>query len=78
MREGEQMKIDQYSFYESNGLKQLLKHESRSNAIERMEAVKEHSIKALLDRDKKVCIDCLDDMLPYFLGLLGDLKRGRG
>ena len=69
--------LQRFKRYEEKGFRELAKCDSRENFISRMECVGDYAIKAIISEDQKECLDVLSDMMGYFLGMLGDLKRGR-
>ncbi len=43
--------------------------------VERLHKMRAYAISALATRDPHDCWDVLDDIMPYFLGLIGDTER---
>ncbi len=65
--------------YESMGLIQLLEkgkeQAGKFGRLERMIKMRDYALESLRKEDGKACMDALDDILPYFVGIIGELKR---
>jgi hypothetical protein len=73
------MVLEGYKWYEENGLKNLLsdhiKCMGKEGLIERLHAMRDYALSALKTKDPHDCADVLDDIMPYFLGIIGDTER---
>lgn len=73
------MVLDSYKKYEEEGLKSLLSAHVRcagkESLIERLHAMRDYALSALKTKDPHDCADVLDDIMPYFLGIIGDAER---
>lgn len=73
------MVLEGYKRYEENGLKKYLSDHVRcmgkEGLIERLYAMRNYALSALKTKDPHDCADVLDDIMPYFLGIIGDAER---
>lgn len=73
------MVLEGCKWYEENGLKKNLSDHVRcmgkEGLIERLHAMRDYALSALKTKDPHDCADVLDDIMPYFLGIIGDAER---
>lgn len=73
------MEIKDFKKYESMGLIRLLEKSKeqagRFGCLERMVKMRDYALESLRKEDGKACMDALDDIMPYFIGIIGELKR---
>lgn len=65
--------------HEEEGLKLILQREGRccgqENTLKRLQRMRDYALKSLAEKNHKDCADALDDIMPYFLGMIGDYER---
>ena len=72
------MKVRDFKKYESMGLTQLMERSiqqsGRLGCLGRLMAMRDYALESLRKEDGKACMNVLDDIMPYFSGIIGELK----
>ena len=73
------MVLKDYNKYEQEGAKQMLQRcvaiAGKENVVERLHAMRDYALRSLETGNLHDCADVLDDILPFFSGLIGDVER---